>query len=91
MVQAIFNAEKENRFVGCARVAYSSDAENEVIKEVTEDDLSDIFDAAAVNELAGTDEPIEAAVKEPLKYRDYLVLEDDEITFDGEHTRRRID
>ena len=85
MIQAIFR-EKDNRMEGYATVAHSSSS-GSVTVETTEDELGEIFANADVDELAGADEPIESAVEEPLEYRDYLVLEDDEITFDEGYSR----
>ena len=75
------------RMVGYVTVDYSSNNEAETIVESTESELTGIFEAAPVNELAGTGDPIQAAVDDPLSYRDFLVLKDGEIVFDEEHSR----
>ena len=62
--------------------------------ETTESKLSEVFENANADTLAGTrdnpdgeDDPIEAAIEDPLTYRDYLILEDSEIVFDDEYER----
>jgi hypothetical protein len=77
------------RATGYATIPYSSDSEDETVVETTEDALATIFEDAksAGESLDGADELIDAAVEDPLAYRDYLVLEDDEIIFDPGHTR----
>jgi len=72
---------------GWARYGYSSEIKNERTAATSEDELSDVFEQSGVVELAGTDEPIEAAIEEPLRFRDFLILEDGEIVFDDEYVR----
>ena len=78
-----------NRATGYATVPYSSDAENETVVETTKDALSGVFQAAGDKgkTLTGAEESVDAAVEDPVSYRDYLVLEDGEIDFDVDHTR----
>ena len=79
-----------NRATGYATVSYSSSAENETVVETTEEELAAVFQTAAdsgVTELPETGASIDAAVEDPLAYRDYLVLEDGEIVFDDEYSR----
>jgi len=62
--------------------------------ETTESKLSEVFENADADALAGTrdtpdgeDDPIEAAIGDPLAYRDYLILVNGEIVFDDEYAR----
>lgn len=89
MISAIFKSDSSgtDRMVGYARGEYSSSDSQEKIVETTEDDLAEVFDAASVDTLDGTDESISAAVDGPLTYRDFLVLDDGEISFDAEYVR----
>ena len=61
------------------------------VMEVDKGDLSSIFEGVDVDELAGTGQPIEAAVDDPLTYRDFLILEDGEIVFDDEYEREVVE
>ena len=61
--------------------------DGESLKETTGDELAGVFANADADDLAGTDEPIEAAVEEPLRFREFLILEDGEIVFDSEYER----
>ena len=74
---------------GYATVDYSSSAEDETAVETTEDELSTIFETMKSNGevLDGAEASIDAAVDDPLAYLDYLVLEDDEISFDESYER----
>ena len=74
------------RVVGYATVPYSTSNEEQIV-ETNEDELSAVFDQTDAEDLDGTDESIEAAVENPLVYRDYLILEDGEIVFDDEYER----
>ena len=75
------------RVVGYTTVPYSTSNEEEQITETSQDEIANVFEDADVDELAGTDEPIEAAIDDPLAYRDFLILEDGEIVFDDEYVR----
>ena len=78
------------RATGYATVSYSSDAEDETVVETTEEELVTVFQTVAdggTTELPGTADSIDAAVEDPLAYRDYLVLENGEIAFDEGYTR----
>jgi len=75
------------RATGHATATYSSDAENETVVETTQGELASIFENSGVDNLAGTDEPVEAAVDDPLAYRDFLILDAGEIVFDEIHER----
>ena len=88
MVNIIFK-EKDGvlRSIGYSSVNYSSNDDEEVVVEMAEDELSNIFDEADVNDLPETGEPVEAAVEDPLRFRDFLVLEGGEIAFDEEYVR----
>lgn len=79
--------DEQIRGKGHARVDYSSSSKNETVVETTDEDLSEIFANADADELAGTDEPIDAAIEDPLRFRDYLILEDGEIVFDEDYVR----
>ena len=78
-----------DRGTGYATVDYSSSAEDETVVETTEDELSTIFETMKSNGevLDGAEASIDAAVDDPLAYLDYLVLEDDEISFDESYER----
>ena len=75
----------ENRATGVGRNLIS--ASNSLTYETSESELSTVFEGADADELAGTDEPIEAAIDDPLAYRDFLILEDGEIVFDESYAR----
>jgi len=92
MVNMIFK-ERDGvlRNIGYSSVNYSSNDEEEVIVETTEDELSNIFDEDGVNDLPKTGEAIEAAIEDPLAFRDFLILDDGEIAFDEEHVRENVD
>ena len=88
MVTLIFRDKNGTyRPSGWARYGYSSDVETEQTAATSEDELSAVFEQSDVDELAGTGEAIEAAIEDPLAYRDFLVLEDGEIAFDDEYVR----
>jgi len=91
MVHTIFtNDGGENRCTGYTTVPYSSDLENEMVVETTEDDLASIFEKAKAEggTLDGADESIDAAIDDPLAFRDYLILDIDEnIAFNGGYSR----
>lgn len=73
-------------------VEYSTSSAEQKLIKTSEEDLSDIFEEASeagVDELSDTGDPIEAAIEDPLAYRDYLILEDGEIVFDTEYTREK--
>jgi hypothetical protein len=79
-----------NRASGYATVSYSSNSEDETVVETTEEELAAVFQAAAdsgVTELPKTGNSIDAAIEDPLAYRDFLVLEDGKIAFDDGYSR----
>ena len=90
-MQLIFTPDDSGttRATGYATVEYSSDSEHETVVETTEDELATLFEEAkaADETLSGADVSIDAAIKDPLTYTDYLVLEGGKISFDTEHTR----
>jgi len=95
-MQTIFTPDESgtNRGSGYATVEYSSDAEDETVVETTEADLVAIFeDAKAAGEtLDGPDESIDAAIDDPLAFRDFLILDSDgAITFDSDYARSKPD
>ena len=78
------------RATGYATVPYSSDSEDETIVETTEDDLAAIFEQAKADgeTLDGADESIDAAIDDPLAFRDFLILDsNDAIAFDADYVR----
>jgi len=77
------------RATGYATVPYSSDSEDETVVETTEDTLTTIFENAksSGDTLDGATESIDAAIEDPLAYRDYLVLEGGEVVFDTGYAR----
>jgi len=78
------------RATGYATVEYSGDSEDETVVETTESDLASIFETAKSNAetLDGADASIDAAVDDPLRYIDYLILDsNDAIAFDPDHVR----
>jgi len=79
------------RSSGWARYGYSSEIKNERTAATSEGELSAVFEDADVDVLAGTDDPIEAAIEDPLTYRDFLILEDGEIVFDDEYEREEVE
>jgi len=90
-VQVLFNSEN-GRCVGYASEIYNHQETNsETLVQTTEGDLSDVFEQSEVDKLAGVDEPIEAAIDDPVAYRDFLILEDGEIAFDDEYVREDED
>ena len=80
------------RSIGYANVSYSSNG-GETVVETTEDELATIFeDAKATGEtLDGPDESIDAAIDDPLAFRDYLILVDGTIEFDSDYVRETPD
>mgnify|MGYP006283222433 CR=1 FL=1 len=92
MIQLILTPDDSGtkRGTGYATVPYSSDSEDETVVETTEDKLSAIFENAnsSGETVDGADESMDAAIEDPLAFRDYLILDSDgEITFDSGHTR----
>lgn len=77
------------RATGYATVDYSSNAENETVVETSESNLSAIFETAksAGETLDGPDETIDAAIDDPLAFRDFLILVDGTIEFDPDYVR----
>jgi len=91
-MQLIFTPDDggATRATGYATVSYSSDAEDETVVEASEEELAAVFQAAAdsgVTELPKTGDSIDAAIEDPLAYRDFLVLEGGEIVFDDAYSR----
>ena len=86
MTELIINTET-GRIVGYTSVNYASNRTDRESVKTTESELSAVFDEADVDELAGTGEPIEVAIDDPLAYRDYLILVDGEIVFDDGYER----
>ena len=85
MINAIFSSD--GRMSGYATEAYRP-GEEKTVKEVTKEELASIFDASSVEELAGTGEPISEAVENPLRFRDFLVLDSEgKIAFDDAYVR----
>ena len=61
----------------------------ETVVETTEDNLTSIFGQAKADgeTLDGADASINAAIDDPLAFRDYLVLVDESIEFDSDYVR----
>lgn len=84
-VQVLFNLEN-GRCTGYASERYNHQESNsETLVQTTKNGLSEVFKESGVDELAGTGKPIEAAVEDPLAFRNFLILEDGKIVFDGEY------
>jgi len=81
--------EDSRRTLGYARTDYSSSASYETTVRTTEDELASIFeDAKAAGETPdGADATIDAAIDDPLAFRDYLILVDGSIEFDSDFVR----
>lgn len=93
MIRIIFTTDGSgtHRSGGYVTVPYTSNSENETLVETTEDDLSAIFDQAKSSgeTLDGTDASIDAAVDDPLAFRDFLILDsNDTIVFDSDYERQ---
>jgi hypothetical protein len=90
-MELIFTPEDTGttRATGYATVPYTSDAEYETVVETTESDLASIFEDAksAGKTLDGPDESIDAAIDDPLAFRDFLILVDGAIEFDSDYVR----
>jgi len=81
-----------DRCTGYATVPYTSDSEDETVVETTEEELAAVFQTAAdggISELPGAGDSVDAAIEDPLAYRDFLVLEDGEIAFDDGYVREQ--
>ena len=90
----IFNQDdQEKRGAAYATVPYSSETNDETVGETTEGDLSAIFENAksAGETLDGPDESIDAAIDDPLAFRDFLILVDGTIEFDSDYVRETPD
>ena len=87
-IQLLFNS-KNGRCTGYASERYNHQESNTgTLVQTLEGDLSDVFEQSDVDKLAGVDEPIEAAIDDPLAYRDFLILDDNgEIAFDHDYVR----
>jgi len=82
-----------NRATGYATLQYSSDAENETVVETSEEELAGVFQNAksSGSTLDGAEETIDAAIEDPLRFRDYLVHVDGTIEFDDGYVRESPD
>ena len=86
----ITTSESRRRAVGWARNEYSNDGADEEPVSCAEEDITAAFKRArdAGHSLAGVDEPIDAAVEEPLDYYDYLLVESDgSVVFNADYSR----
>ena len=94
-MQLIFTPDDTGteRATGYATVSYSSSAEKETVVETTKSNLSTIFeDAKAAGEtLDGPDKSIDAAIDDPIAFRDFLILVDGTIEFDPDYVRETPD
>jgi len=78
------------RIVGWAHNEYSNDAADEEPVDCAEEDIKAAFERArdAGHSLAGVDEPIDAAVAEPLDFADYLLVDSDGVPqFNPDYSR----
>lgn len=64
----------------------SKESERKLI-ETTKEELASVFEEAPVDELDNIGGPIEAAIDDPIAYRDFLLLKDGEIVFDETYAR----
>ena len=91
-MQLIFRPDGSGttRSSGYATVDYSNNTEDETVVETTVEYLSTIFEQAKADgeTLDGADGTVDAAVDDPLAFRDYLILDsNDAIAFDPDHVR----
>jgi len=88
-MEVIFKQKNgEVRCIGYSSVSYSSNDEKEIVVQTNEDELSNIFADSGVIDLPETDEPIDAAIDDPLAFRDFLILDsNDAIVFDPDYAR----
>lgn len=65
------------------------DVSNAEVVETTESDLAAIFEQAKANgeTLDGADASIDDAVEDPLSFIDFLIIEDETISFDSKYAR----
>lgn len=94
MLNAIFTEDgRKERCTGYTTVAYSSD-NDEILIETNTKILASVFEDAKANSetLDGPDESIDAAIDDPLAFRDFLILDSDgAITFDSDYARSKPD
>lgn len=91
MVQLTF--DETGRTIGYSD-DYIDDAAAEDVIKTSESELSTIFQSASDSggTLNGADSSIEAAIDDPLAFRDFLILDsNDSIAFDSDYARPKPD
>jgi hypothetical protein len=91
LIKAIIDTSTSpQRIVGWTRAQYSNDSTDEEPVDYAEEEIKAAFERArdASHSLAGVDEPIDAAVAEPLEFADYLIVESDgSLAFNPDYSR----
>jgi len=87
---ALIDTEDGGRMHGFSKVEVSTNNDRFDVVETTEDDLAAIFEQAKSDSetLDGADESIDAAIDDPLAFRDFLILDSNgAVAFDPDHVR----
>jgi len=87
---ALIDTEDGGRMYGFSEVQVSTNNARFDVVETTEDNLVEIFEQAKTGgeTLDGADESIDAAIDDPLAFRDFLILgSNDALGFDAEYLR----
>jgi len=86
---AIIDTEDGGRMHGFSKVEVSTNNERFGVVETTEDDLTAVFEQAKTDgeNLDRVDGTIDAAIEDPLAYRDFLVHQNGKIVFDSDYIR----
>jgi len=87
---ALIDTEDGGRMHGFSKVEVSTNSERFDVVETTEDDLAAVFEQAKADAetLDGVEETIDAAIDDPLPFRDYLIFDGDQnIAFDSGYVR----
>lgn len=86
---AIIDTENSNGMQGFSKVETSTSNSRFEIVETSEANLAAVFEDAKASggTLDGADTSIDAAIDDPLRFRDYLVLVDGTIEFDDDYVR----
>jgi len=90
---AIIDTENGGRMHGFSKVEVSTNNPRFDVIETSESTLKSVFeDAKSSGEtLDGPDESIDAAIDDPLAFRDFLILVDGAIEFDSDYVRETPD
>lgn len=86
---ALIDTEDSGRMHGFSKVEVSTNNERFDVVETTEDDLAAVFEQAKSDgeTLDGAEESIDAAINDPLAFRDYLILDSNgEVAFDDQYS-----